>query len=194
MSHTGCPRAPAQCAAIVSTVTSRSVAATAAANSSSGISSAVASITPRYSAASRRPAAPPYRLARLQQAVALGGAARSDRQDGPVRFIDPCLRQRKAGRIVVQAQGRQRQIVSQLRRTRQQFHGTPAVLLSRLPLPARVANNGEHAMGIGAAAILCKSQLGNRPRQIQPADFEQLARRIGQNFGRDRGHSGGATR
>src|SRR5580700_986675 len=43
MSHTGCPSAPAQCAAIVSTVTSRSVAATAAANSSSGISFAVAS-------------------------------------------------------------------------------------------------------------------------------------------------------
>jgi hypothetical protein len=51
MIHAGWPKAPAQCAAMVSTLIRRSVAATAAANSSSGISGFVASMVPGYSAA-----------------------------------------------------------------------------------------------------------------------------------------------
>jgi hypothetical protein len=57
------------------------------------------------------------------------------------------------------------------------------------PLRERLANDGEHAVRIGAAAILRESQLANRPRQIEPTELEQFCGSAGQNFGGNRGHS-----
>jgi hypothetical protein len=64
------------------------------------------------------------------------------------------------------------------------------VLQSLPPLRERLANDREDAVRVGAAAILRKSQLGNRPRQSEPAELEQFCRSSSQNFSGDRGHTG----
>ena len=65
------------------------------------------------------------RLTRSQQPVALGKAAGGNRQTGPVRLVDAGLMQSEAGRVIIQPERGEGEVVPQLRRRRQQFDCPP---------------------------------------------------------------------
>ena len=84
---------------------------------------------------------------------------------------------------------RQRQIVAQLRRARQQLDRTPPVFQPVAPLGLRLVHDGAHTVGIGAPAALCEGEIREPLGQIQPAEFEQVFRGERKDLGRTRSHS-----